>query len=335
MSRPLRAGSVATLALVALPVLGACSTSPGAAAVIGSTRITTGTLQSQVNLSLAGGKVSSQQGFNRASFTRQLLSHLISVDLVNAAAAAHHVTVTKQDIAAQTASFVQQAGSYSALQQQAAAGGVSASQLPGFIRFAAIEQKLGTALTSNLTATPAQLAAEYKKDIDQFDQLQIAQISVQTKALANQILKKSRKNPSSFSGLAKKYSQDTATKAKGGLVGFVGRSQVLTALGGASASVKPGTFAIAHTSSGGAYDVIHIISRRTQPISAVTAQLKTALFSGQASTLLQKAVAAEATKLGVHVSPRYGRWDNTTEAVVATTSPVSSTTSSPAATPTG
>ena len=122
MSRPSGIAAVAVAALVAVPVLSACSTSPGAAATVGSTRITTGQLQAQVHASLADGKTAAQSGFNRAAFTRQLLGHLISVDLLNAAAAAHHVTVSKQDISAQTAAFVQQTGSYAALQQQAAPG---------------------------------------------------------------------------------------------------------------------------------------------------------------------------------------------------------------------
>jgi hypothetical protein len=325
VSNPLRTFALVVVAVVVFPLVAACSskTSPGAAALVGSQRITTGQLQAQVNASLAGGQLQSQSGFNRTSFTQELLGHLINVDLVNAAAAAQHVTVTKQDITAQTDAFVQQAGSIAKLQQEAAAGGVTAAQLPGFIRFAALEQQLSNALVAKLVATPAQLAAEYQKDIDQYDQLQIAQIAVKSKSLATHILTKVRKNPSSFAALAEKDSLDTATKAKGGLVGFVGRTEVQKALGGATAPVKPGTFELAHSS--GDYVVIHIISRKTTPLASVTAQLKTSLFSSQASALLQKAISAEATKLGVHVSPRYGRWDNTTNAVVAATNPLSST----------
>jgi parvulin-like peptidyl-prolyl isomerase len=309
-------------ALAALPLVAACNTSPGAAAVVGSERISTSSLESQVNESLASGQVQKQQGFNRAAFTRELLAHMISVDLINAVAAQHNVTVDRQDITAQTDAFIQQTGSLTALKQQAAAGGVTAGQLPGFIRYAALQQKLSKDLVGGLTATPAELAAEYKKDIDQFDQLDIAQIAVKNQALAQTILRKVRKNPASFAALAQRYSLDTSTKANGGHVGFVGRTAVQKALGGATAVVTPGTFAVAHAS--GNYDVIHIISRRTQPEPAVTAQLKTSLFSGQAQTLLEKALSAEATKLGVHVSPRYGRWDSSTDTVVVVPDPVSS-----------
>jgi parvulin-like peptidyl-prolyl isomerase len=326
VSNPLRATSLAVIALVALPVLSACNTSPGAAAEVGSTNITTGELQSQVNQSLASGALQKQQGFDRATFTRELLGHLISVDLINAAAKDHNVTVTSQDISAQQAAFVQQAGSLQALQQQAAAGGVTVAQLPGFIRYAALQQKLGTALVATLTATPAQLAAEYQKDIDQYDQLTIAQIAVKSKKLAHQILVKVRKNPAAFAALAKKYSLDTQSKANGGLVGPVGRSQVQKLLG-AKVQAKPGTFVIARSS--GDYVVIHIISRKVQPESTVTTQLKTALFSTQEQALLTKTIAAEAKKLGVHVSPRYGKWDSATDAVVAVPNPTVSSTATP------
>jgi hypothetical protein len=321
VTRFVRAGSLAVIALVAVPVLSACDTSPGAAALVGSNRITTDALQTQVNQSLEGGQLQSQSGFDQAAFTRQLLAHMINVRLLAAAAATHDVTVTQKDIDGQTAVFVKQAGSLKSLQQQAASGGVTAAQLPGFIRFAALEQKLSGALVADMTASPAQLAAEYQKNIDQFDQFEIAQIVVRSKARAEQILHSVRKHPGSFASYARSDSIDTATKSKGGLVGFVGRTALQQALG-VSTPPKEGTFALAHTSSG--YIVVHLISRRVQPESAVTQQLKASLFSSQAQSLLDKAISAEAARLGVHVSPRYGRWDASTDSVVAVTSPVSS-----------
>jgi hypothetical protein len=320
------------LAIAALPVLSACNTSPGSAAVVGSQKISTGDLQSQVNQSLVGGGVQKQAGYTRVAFTREILGHLISVDVLNAAASAHHVSVTSKDISTQLATFVKSAGSLAALKTQAAQGGVSAAQLPGFVRFDALEQKLGTALTATLTATPAQLAAEYQKDIDTYDQVDIAQIQVSKKALADQILRQVQANPASFPTLAAKDSLDAASKAKGGAVGFVGTSQVQKVLGANAAPLQAGTFVVAHAS--GSYVVIHVIKHTVEPESAVTTQLKTALFATKAQTLLQQTVVAEATKLGVHVSPRYGKWDNKTQAVVATANPTSSSSSSPAATST-
>jgi foldase protein PrsA len=233
------------------------------------------------------------------------------------------VTVTPQEVTAQKASFVQQAGTLKALEQSAADQvGVGASQLGTLLRFTVLQQKLGTALTANLTATHAQLETEYQKDIDSYDQLQVAQIAVASKTLAQRLLARVKATPTSFAALAGKYSTDTQSKSNGGLVGFVGRSQVLQLLGGKASAAKPGSFVLAHSS--GQYIVLHIIKRQTQPLSAVVDQVKAALFSTQETALISKAVTAESTKLGIHVSPRYGRWDAKSQSVVAVTSPISS-----------
>jgi parvulin-like peptidyl-prolyl isomerase len=313
-------------------VLSGCTTSPGAAAVIGSTRITTGQLQSEVTTSLAdpavraalaNSQTAQALGGSRVGFTRQTLSRLINERLYAVVAAEHHVTVTAAQISAQQASYVQEAGGLTQLQQSAASQvGVSASQLGELVRFTVLQKNLGSALTANLTATHAQLKEEYKTDIDNYDKLDIAQIAVQSKSLAEKILHRVRRTPSSFAAQAAKYSIDTSTKNSGGKIGLVGRSEVQSALGGAAASAKPGTFQLATTN--GQYVVLHIISRQRQPLSQVTAQVKTALFASKAQSLIESAVVAEGTKLGVHVSPRYGRWDNTTQTVVAATNPVSS-----------
>lgn len=323
---------LAVSALVAVPVLAACDTSPGAAAIIGSDHITTAHLFAEVNAQLADPNVkaalanpqySTAIGGDQLGFTRDTLARMIDENLVSKVAAAHHVTVTPAEVASETSSFEQQSGSLSALQQSAAQQvGVGAKELPDLIRFTVLQQKLATALTANLTATPAQLQQEYQKDIDQYDQLDVAEIAVSSKKLADTILTKVRNKPSSFASLARKDSLDTATKAKGGAVGLVPRSQVVTLLGSAS-KAKPGSFQVAHSSS--QWVVLHIIKRQLTPLSAVTQQVKTALFSSQSQALLSKAVTSEGSTLGVHVNPRFGTWNNAEQSVVATKSSTSAT----------
>jgi parvulin-like peptidyl-prolyl isomerase len=310
--------------------LAACNTSPGAAALIGDKRISVSDLQQQVDTALAnpqiaaalapGSQFSQALGGSRDGFVRMTLSRLITDRLIGAVAAAHHVTVTSKQVADQTATFEESAGGLGALQQQAAESvGVTPAQLPALIRLTVLQQSLSDALIADLPTTPAQLESEYRKDIDQFDQLDVAQIAVASKSLANQILTQARKDPSSFGDLARKYSQDAQTAASGGEVGLVGRSQVVSLLG--AAKTKVGTIQLLHTQ--GEYLVLHIISRQVVPLSEATAKLKSAIYAGQATALLQKAITDEARKLGVHVSPRYGRWDPTTQTVLAVKSPIS------------
>jgi parvulin-like peptidyl-prolyl isomerase len=332
--RPLR-GLCLLAALAVVPALAGCDTSPGAAALVGSHRISVSTVQNQVNAALANKSALSALGGSRAAASREILGFLISVDLVNAAATSRHVTVTPSDVSSETASLVQQAGGTEAtLKQQAAQGGVSALELPTFIRYRALQQKLGTALAATLPATPTQLKTEYRKDINNFDQLDIAQITVATKSLAQTVLAKAKADPSAFAVLAKQYSTDSSA-ASGGEVGLVGRKQVLSALGTSAAQATPGSILLIHNS--GQFVIVHVISRQVQPISEVTSQLKAALFSSQTGALLQKLVTTEGTKLGVHVSPRYGHWDPTTQTVVAAKNKISQGSSPSAApsTPTG
>ena len=320
------------LAVAAIPVLAGCDTGPDAAAVIGGERISISDLQRQVNTALAdpqissaltpGSQFASALGGDRAGFTRMTLGRLITSRLIAKLAAQHHVTVTSKEVSDQTAAFVQQAGSLASLQQQAAEGvGVTAAQLPALIRDTVVQQKLSDALVANLSVTPAQLASEYQKNIDQFDQLDVAQIAVTGKKLAHSLLGRARRSPDTFSDLAKQYSQDATTKGAGGEIGFVGRSQVVSLLGSA-AKAKVGSIQLAHTS--GEWVLLKIISRKVTPISEATDKLKSTLFAGQAAVLLTKAVTDEERKLGVHVSPRFGHWDAKTQTVVASKSAISS-----------
>jgi parvulin-like peptidyl-prolyl isomerase len=330
-SRGARRAAVAALAVAAVPVLAGCNTSPDAAAVIGGTRISIGTLQSQVNAALADPQIaaalnptsqfSQGLGGSQAGFVRLVLSRLISDRLLTALAADHHVTVTAKEISDQTAQFVQQAGSLQSLQQQAAESvGVTAAQLPSLIRLTVLQQQLSDALVSALPATPAQLRQEYQRDIDQFDTLDVSQIAVSSKSLADRILAKVQRDPSSFGALAAKYSLDTTSSGNGGEVGQVGRKEIISLLGGVS-KAKPGTVALAHAN--GVYSVIRVNSRNIVPLADATDQLKQALYSSQATTLLQSALTTEGNKLGVHVSPRYGKWDPTSQTVVAKKSAIS------------
>ena len=71
---------------------------------------------------------------------------------------------------------------------------------------------------------------------------------------------------------------------------------------------------MAHSSFG--WHVIHVIAKKTQPLSQVAPQLKADILKQQRSTLLAQALANEAKQLGVHVNPRYGTWDPTKQQVV-------------------
>jgi parvulin-like peptidyl-prolyl isomerase len=318
----LRVSVLSLAAVVAIPLVSACSTSPGAAAKVGSTRISTAHLQAGVDAALANPQAAQQVGGNRATFARALLAKMITDDVIARIAAARHVTVTSLEVTQQTQAFVQQAGSLKTLQLQAAQGGVPPSALPAFIRAYTLQQKVEDSLVSTQPVTQAQLQQAYDANKDTYDQVHAAHILVKSKALATHLLAKVKRNPSRFAALAAKFSIDTASKDKGGDLGFESRSKFVASFGTAVFTHPVGSFVLAHSKFG--YHVIHIIAHRVQSLASVTPQLKAGIFASQRAALLGTAVAAESRRIGVHVSPRYGTWDAAKQTVDATKSSVSS-----------
>lgn len=322
MTRRTKFLGFALSAVVVVPALAGCDTSPGAAAIVGKHRISISSLQAQVRQALTNPQAASQFGHDRAGFTRQVLAQTIQERIIDALAATKHVSVKPSDIAAEISAFEQQAGGATQLRQQAAQGGVSESSLHDIARAQALQSKIGDQLVANLPVSQAQLQAQYQKDIAQFDQVHVAHILVNSKALAQRILAKVKANPASFAALAKRYSTDTQSKGSGGDLGYVGRGQTVTPFDNAIFAAKPGSYLLVHSQYG--YHVVHVIARRTESLQQATPQLKQELLSSQRSALLQKAMLAESRRIGVHVNPRYGTWDPQKETVNATGAPATS-----------
>lgn len=316
-----RAVAVAGALAAALFAASACDTSPGAAAIVGSHRIAISHVQDQVREALTNPQAAQQFGSNRAEFTRDVLAQAITEDVLADAAAARHVTVTPADVNAEVETLVQSVGSLPALKQQAAQGGVPASAFDGVIRTEAIENKLGDALIATVPVSQSQLQAEYIKNIAQFEQAHVAHILVSSKSLAQRILAKVTRNPSSFAALAKQYSTDTGSKDNGGDLGFVGKGQTVTPFDRAIFKDKIGSYVLVHSQYG--WHVIHIIARRTESLAQATPSLKDQLLSQQRQSLIQQAFLAESHRLDIHVNPRYGTWDAAQQAVDATKDPFS------------
>ena len=329
MKRPARlAGAAATLVVAVLSV-SACNTSPGAAALVGDERISTSALQDEVDAALALPDVQPQLASDRAGFTRTELARLVTNFIIAAAAEEHHLTASQADIDQQMNEFAQQAGGQAQLFQQAEQSGIPRKELREFTRFYVLEQKLADQLVATVPVSDAQLKAAYQKNIDQFDQVHSAHILVKTKALADQILARVRQDPSSFAKQAAKYSIDTSNKDSGGDLGFAGHGQFVPSFSDAIFAAKPGAFIEVHSQFG--WHVVHVIAHRTISLAQATPQLKSSLLQDTRDKLLGEALAAEGKKLGVHINPRYGRWDNATQTVVGV--PLKDQVSSPSPSP--
>jgi parvulin-like peptidyl-prolyl isomerase len=312
-----RAVAAPVALLVAALVLVGCgnnSSSPGAAALVGSQRISTDTLQKTVDRALRDPQAKTKLGSDRARFVRDELGRLINNDVIAAAAAAHGITVSNTEIDTQIGQFAQQAGGQAQLEQSAAQNGVPKEDLRNFIRFYVMQQKLADKLVSDVPVSQSQLQAAYQKNIDQFDQVHSAHILVKDKKTADKIFAQVKRSPGDFAKLAARYSQDTSNKNSGGDLGFAGHGQFVKPFSDAIFAAKPGAFLEVHSQFG--WHVVHVIARKKVTLQQATPQLKNEVLKTQRDALLKKTLADEAKKLGIHVNPRYGKWDSKNGQVV-------------------
>jgi hypothetical protein len=148
--RPRLALAVSALA-VAATVLTACGgQQAGAAATLGDTRISEQTLSAEVQAVLAakGQPVTSVD----ESLPSEMLSRLITIELVDEIATREGIVVTQGQIDEQLANYEGQAGDRAAVERLFIEQGVAPSQIESIIRLQTQAQAIGIALAPNGSA---------------------------------------------------------------------------------------------------------------------------------------------------------------------------------------
>jgi foldase protein PrsA len=309
--------TLAVLGLVALLVSGCNDTiRAGAAATVGDERITTTELDELVSRGLADPAAQQTIGADKAGFERSVLARMIQHEVLAAAAEKHAVTVDGATVDAAYDRFATQLGSEANLKAEAAKAGIAQDDLRGVIADAALRDALADELTADIPVPEDQLRLAYRDGISEFDQVHSAHILVASQQLARQILSQVRAKPDVFASLAARFSQDTSNKDNGGDLGFQGRGRLEKPFEDAIFSAKPGSFVLAKTSFG--FHVIHVVARRTTSFAQAKVLLRRNLLGDARAAALEESLVATAKDLGVHVNPRFGSWDPTTQDVIAT-----------------
>src|SRR4051812_30950711 len=131
---PRRLALVAAAGLAVLTLSG-CGNDPvraGAAATVGTERITTSALNALVTRGLADPQAEQQLGADKAAFQRQSLSRLIHHEVLTQAAEEQGVNITDGAVDERIADFQRQAGGAQQLEQTAAQSGVAKQDLREF-----------------------------------------------------------------------------------------------------------------------------------------------------------------------------------------------------------
>lgn len=314
MTRTPRLLAVAAIAALALSGCGDAVKS-GAAATVGSQRISTTRLEALVARSLKDPGAQQTLGSDRATFERSALRRLIAHQIVVTAAKREGVTIDGADVDAVLDSFSAQAGGEEALKAEAQKQGIAAADLREAITDVALRDAISDKLTASLEVPASALEQAYQQNIGQYDQVHSAHILVAKQAQAKQVLAAVQADPTRFAALAKQLSTDTSSKDTGGDLGFQGRGALEKPFEDAIFDNKPGSFVIAQTRFG--FHVIHVIERRTTTLEQASRDLRRTLLAQQRQTALEALLLKVGKDLDIEVNPRFGTWNAKTQQVEA------------------
>lgn len=279
----------------------------GAAAVVGGQRISNTQLQSGVDRGLRDPQAAQQFGADRVNFQTLVLNRLVRAQVLEEAARAKGITVSRGDVDAQVARFVEQAGSRAELDRQAAAGGIDPTEIPAFAREVLLEQAIGDALTADLPVSAAQLEPPYQSSAAQFDRVHVRHILVADEAKARQLLAQLQTDRARFAELAAANSIDTSTKDRGGDLGTQGKGTFVPAFDAAVFAAPPGSLLVVQTQFG--WHVVEVLERRTTTLQEATPELRRTVLAAPRKQRVAELLRSTAEQIGVTVNPRFGSWD--------------------------
>ena len=330
------------LALGAAAVLGlaACSGGYGSfvapvAAVVGGTAITEGTVVTELKVSTNGTDQAAffqapSANLTRLDAKRQALSQLIELQTAANRARSLGVTVDDATLAGAIAGVAQNLGGAKALEDALASRNLTLDEYEGYQRFHQTVDKVETRITSNVNATPDQIAAAYQGGKATYDsEYHVAHILICSHhdiagicsptagdlTLARTIASRAASG-ADFSVLARQYSNDPETARTGGDLGWLKPRGAPPAFEQTALGLQLGQVASEPVRTAIGYSVVKLIAKgRTlaEASSEINDTLETAARQKAFVSWLHDAVAASR----IQVNPAFGIYDAASQSVLA------------------
>jgi foldase protein PrsA len=308
--------------LLAATASGCAQTFGTAAAVVNGHRITESDLKAGVTAALAGQQA---QGAQPDQVTRQVLFQLIETELLREVAKTRHIAPTQKEIDASLQSVESRFNDVATFRAQLRQAGLTLSGLRDQLESQMIADRLSSSLAT--TVTQADVADVYKRERAQFEQVKVKHIliAVQGKTTDAIALNKAKdilaqlKAGADFATLAKKFSDDTGSKATGGTIPdwlSVADPQLDQAFAQAAWAAPVGKLTGPVRSAFG-YHIIVTLQKRVQPLSEVGPGIKTQLETQSKDRALADFGQSLVARAHILVNPRYGDWDAKTQSIVA------------------
>jgi len=237
------------------------------------------------------------------------------------------IKVSDDEVAKQLVQLKQQffQGDEQKYQAELVKQGLTDQQVRDELRIRVLSNKIFAAVTKNVKVTDADIAAYYKANATQYEQpasREVRHIVVKTEGQAQDLYNKIKAG-ASFAALAKKYTQDQASKADGGkFTAFKGRT--VGPFDEFVFKAKTGDLSQPIKTEFG-WHVIEVLSAvkpaTTTPLDQVKDSIKTTLLQQKQNTAMKTWIANLKTKYADDISyaPGYAPAASTTDTVGTST----------------
>jgi parvulin-like peptidyl-prolyl isomerase len=319
--------------------LAACSGGVGTAfapvaAVVGGTQISEADVNAQVllNGSQFGNLFQGpESNLVRLSAKQQMLGVLIQQVALAHEAARMGVAVTPTAVSGALARIRGQYATDAAFQTALADAGLSLHDLAYAEQLTLTVSNLSHAVTAGINATPAQIAAAYQQNqatyASEYDAAQILICGHQDKstgactttpadlALAQQVDQKAL-GGEDFAQLAATYSDDTATKYRGGDLGWQAPGALIPAFEQAATALAPGQITPQPVQTQFGYSIIKLLAKG-ETLADATPSINQSLEQTARTQALDAFLARVIAGTTITVNPAFGSYDRRNLAVVA------------------
>jgi foldase protein PrsA len=272
---------VATLALMVLGVFG-CTSDKGVAARVDGVAIPLSDIDSQL-ATMKKQSPTTFQGTEGAAreqdYRARILDSLVQIQLIKAAAAKAGVAISDKQITAQMTTLQTQYGGKTGLDNAMKQAGVTVDQLKQNLESRMLVDALSKKVAPATAVTDAQIADFYAKNKSMFaqqEQVHARHILFNTadKATADKVLAQ-LKAGADFATLAKQYSKDPGSAAKGGDLGWATPSTYVQPFADAVKVMAINEIRLVQSSFG--WHIIQLLERKPaadKPLAQVKDQVK-------------------------------------------------------------
>lgn len=256
----------------------------------------------------------------KRTFQQGYLAQLIRREVLRGLAQERDITVSDKEISDQLTQIQAQFGGKEQFEKAAADQGLSDEQLNELVRDQIIEQKLREDVTAGLTPTDAELQDYYDSHLEEFKQTRASHILVEKEKQAARISgllqrAKPKELDVRFAFLAKKFSSDPGSAAKGGDLGFFAPGDFVAEFEQAADELKVDEVSDPVRSEFG-WHVIMVTDRRTEPFDKVKDQIASQLGGSNQESAFNEFIVDAYRDADIEVNPRFGELDVQTQQIV-------------------